>query len=57
MLDADAFSLQIGDIAGEVKHGRGGFGLSLAPLKWHKAGPEPKEEAGSQDGKEGDDEV
>jgi len=23
---------------GQVQHGRGGFGLSLAPPKWHKAG-------------------
>jgi len=32
-------ALQIGDIVGQVQHGRGGFGLSLAPPKWHKAGP------------------
>jgi len=31
-------ALQIGDIVGQVQHGRGGFGLSLAPPKWHKAG-------------------
>jgi len=31
-------ALQIGDIVGEVQQGRGGFGLSLAPPKWHKAG-------------------
>jgi len=24
---------------GQVWHGRGGFGLSLAPPKWHKASP------------------
>jgi len=33
---------------GQVQHGRGGFGLSLAPPKWHKAGS--AEEAGSQRG-------
>jgi len=32
-------ALQIGDIVGLVQHGRGGFGLSLAAPKWHKAGP------------------
>jgi len=32
-------ALQIGDIVGQVQHGRGGFGLSLAPPKRHKAGP------------------
>jgi len=32
-------ALQIRDIMGQVQHGRGGFGLSLAPPKWHKAGP------------------
>jgi len=30
---------QIGDIVGQVQQGRGGFGLSLAPPKWHKTGP------------------
>jgi len=29
-------ALQIG---GQVQHGRGDFGLSLAPPKWHMAGP------------------
>jgi len=32
-------ALQIDDIVGQVQHERGGFGHSLAPLKWHKAGP------------------
>jgi len=32
-------TLQISDIVGQVQHGRGGFGLSLVPPKWHKAGP------------------
>jgi len=32
-------ALQIGDIVGQVQHERGGLGLSLAPPKWHKAGP------------------
>jgi len=32
-------ALQIGDIMGQVQHGRRDFGLSLAPHKWHKAGP------------------
>jgi len=32
-------ALQIGDIVGQVQHGRGGFGLILAPPKLHKAGP------------------
>jgi len=32
-------TLQIGDIVGQVQHGRGGCGLILAPPKWHKAGP------------------
>jgi len=32
-------ALQIGDIVGQVQHGRGGLGLSVAPPKWHKAGP------------------
>jgi len=32
-------AFQIGDIVGQVQHRRGGFGLSLAPPKWHKAGP------------------
>jgi len=32
-------ALQIGDIVGQVQHEIGGFGLSLAPPKWHKAGP------------------
>jgi len=41
-------ALQIGDIVGQVQHGRAGFGLSLAPPKWHKARPAQKEEAGSQ---------
>jgi len=30
-------AFQIGDIVGQVQHGRGG--LSLVPPKWHKAGP------------------
>jgi len=33
-------ALQIGDIVGKVQQRRGGLGLSLAPLKWHKAGGE-----------------
>jgi len=32
-------ALKIRDIVGQVQHGRGGFGLSLAPPKWQKAGP------------------
>jgi len=32
-------ALQIVDIVGQVQHGRRGFGLSLAPPKWYKAGP------------------
>jgi len=32
-------ALQIGDIVGQVQHGRGGIGLSVAPPKWQKAGP------------------
>jgi len=32
-------ALQIGDIVGQVQPGKGCFGLSLAPPKWHKAGP------------------
>jgi len=32
-------ALQIGDVLGQIQHGRGGFGLSLAPPKWHKADP------------------
>jgi len=35
----EAKALQIGDIVGQVQHGRAVFGLSLAPPKWHKAGP------------------
>jgi len=30
-------ALQIGDIVGQVQHGRGGFELCLAPPKWHRA--------------------
>ncbi len=32
-------ALQIGDIVGQIQHGKGGFGLSLAPPKWHKGDP------------------
>jgi len=28
-----------GYIVGQVQHGRGGFGPSLSPPKWNKAGP------------------
>ncbi|MGH0144604.1 UNVERIFIED_CONTAM: hypothetical protein FKN15_003813 [Acipenser sinensis] len=36
--DAKA-ALRIGDIMGQVQHGRGGLGLSSAPPTWHKAAP------------------
>ncbi|MGH0152676.1 UNVERIFIED_CONTAM: hypothetical protein FKN15_052941 [Acipenser sinensis] len=36
--DAKA-ALRIGDIIGQVQHGRGGLGLSSAPPTWHKAAP------------------
>jgi len=32
-------ALQIEYIVGQVQHGRGGFGLRLAPPKFHKASP------------------
>jgi len=32
-------AFQIGDIMGQVQQGGGGFGLRLAPPKWHKADP------------------
>jgi len=38
VLESEA-AIQIGDIVGQVQHGRGGFELRLAPPKWHKAGP------------------
>lgn len=36
--DAKA-SLQIGDIMGQVQHGRWGLGFSSVPPTWHKAAP------------------